>query len=251
MSRIVNYRTLWRIALLIAPVISSGIAHAAPLQTVTTAAGTMNGLPVSNSDLFQTNLASVNVTGYSPFVSGTSFGNPNPVLINGSAQGNTTATSDWPNLVLEDTTGGRDALWSAVFNLDVTSSPTGYSIAEIDTFAGWSDSRAGQVYDLYLSKVGDPTFYQVASGLGGALGNSFGAAFNNGASKIAITDPSGFLGIGIDAIRFDINGNLTSGPVFREFDAFGVATTPEPTTIVLWSMMGMLGIAIYCTRRKR
>jgi hypothetical protein len=44
------------------------------------------------------------------------------------------------------------------FNFDVTTNRLGYTINEILVFSGWTDSRTGQVYDIFYSVVGDSNY---------------------------------------------------------------------------------------------
>ena len=63
-----------------------------------------------------------------------------------------------------------------------------------------------------------------------------------------VTDDTGVLASGIEAIKFDFlatDGNGSS--VYREIDVLGSAAVPEPTTTAL---LGLGGLALILRRRK-
>jgi hypothetical protein len=221
---------------------------AAPMQSVTTNSA-FNGIPVSNTDLLQMPGVVVTTSGYTAFTSGSdSFGNPNPMLKNGSAGGNTSATSDWPNLVFEGS--AQDPQYTVDFALDLTGAPLGYNISQIDSFSGWPDSRASQFHNIYYSTVGDPGFVQLLSGLGGGFGNSFGSPQSNVGLRVRVVDATNpFLAVGVDAIRFEMRPGGAGGHVYREIDIFGTPT-PEPHTVAIWVTIGVVGFIVSMKRRR-
>ena len=215
-------------------------AHGAVIQTVTTSAA-MNGIAVSNSDLLQQAGVVTTTVGYSAFAT---FGQPDPVLRDGSAGGNTTGTGDWPNLVME--VSAQSPQFTITFDLDLTGAPLGYDLTNIDSFSGWSDNRASHLHNIYYSVVGSAAYTQVLSGLGGAFGDSFGSAQSSGGLKVGVTDSTGVIASGVDSIRFEMFPGAAGGHVYREIDVIGIATVPEPSAAVLGGL-GMLALL----RRRR
>ncbi len=105
----------------------------------------------------------------------------------------------------------------------------GYDITEVQSIAAWQGaSFQNQRYEILVSTVGSAAFtllttvnFQPASGTAGSV--------QGGATKVNVTDSTGILATGIDAIRFNIldaSGATAGGTVFREIDVFGVPTSP-------------------------
>jgi len=166
----------------------------------------------------------------------------------------------WPtaSLINNGTTGTKDessALNPANaanggvhdFILDVGASPLGYDISQIDSFSGWTDSRAGQAYTISFSVVGDAGFTQITPGGTGNNAVSVAASDTSLVTHV-FDDGAALLGTGVDVIRFSVGQNGDAN-VWREVDVIGSATVvvPEPSTTVLFSLAG-LGIIL---RRRR
>jgi hypothetical protein len=63
-----------------------------------------------------------------------------------------------------------------------------------------------------------------------------------GSTKVNVTDTTGILATGVDAIRFDILdtfSNNAGGVVMREIDVFGTAV-PEPSATLLFGLGGLV-----------
>lgn len=176
---------------------------------------------VSN-DLLQTSLASV--TGE----------NAASLVRNG-----TTGTS------AENTAGVNPAIvWgqtTTTYNLDVSTNLWGYDITDINVFSGWTDSRAGQSYEIWYSTIFSASFIKL-----GAVSE----LVSNGSllTRTHNLDGTAFLSH-IDAIRFVQvnNGNAGTGTVFREFDVIGVASVPAP--MALPAGLAMLGLVMGLRRK--
>ena len=74
-----------------------------------------------------------------------------------------------------------------------------------------------------------------------------------GSTKINITDDTGTLASGVEAIRFDVLDTVSNdggGAVFSEIDVFGTATVPEPSALMVLSITGMVGTIAHRRRRR-
>ncbi len=209
----------------------SSYVHFSPTApTVTRVAGSSNPFTVSNTDLLQTSLSGIVTTG--------NF-NREPILgpISVLANGNFSITgvgANNPELV----TGENNA--SVTFNLDITTNTLGYNVTSIAGYGGWNDAgRDQQRYSIFFSTVGSSDF------------TLYGQLDDNPASPVGISAVRAvFTGLatGVDAIRIDFLDGVENGYVgYGEFDVFGTATIPEPS-----SMAGLLlcGAAFAFRRRK-
>ncbi|MFC4992600.1 PEP-CTERM sorting domain-containing protein [Rubritalea tangerina] len=201
----------------------------------------------SNTDLAQTQLTSIARTSGSVFA-GINGGNPNQ-LVNGSA-----LTGGG----LFHSSGTNDTHFPATYTLefDLSINTLGYDITTINTIAGWNENGrtlANQQYELQYSVVGDAAFQS----LGVQSFTPFSGADGNGASAslLSITDDSGTIAQGVDAIRFIVQDHgqhtgTAQGTVFKEFDVIGAATVasvPEPSTTAL---IGIGGLSLILRRRR-
>lgn len=136
------------------------------------------------------------------------------------------------------------------FSLGTGANGLGFDITEIQSIAAWQGAGfSNQFYTVSVRFVGAATFttlttvdYQPFPAL---------PANNGGSTKVNITDTTGVLAGGVEAIRFDILDTISNnggGTVFREIDVFGVASIPEPSTALL---IGLGGLALGCRRRVR
>lgn len=187
------------------------------------------GFAVSNSDLAQTNIASIQTTGLL-----TNFGSAGAVVLNNGSFGGVGGFGGDAAL-----TGGSSSI---TFNFI-----SAQNIGEIATYSGWDAFRGGQSYTVSYATAGDPlNFLTLASVFNNAGGSG------NVSTRAVITDTTGVLASNVASVRFAFNGNLTSGPAgYREIDIFAaqVAAVPEPTS---WAMLitgfGLVGAA---ARRRR
>jgi hypothetical protein len=141
----------------------------------------------------------------------------------------------------------KDGVYTATFDLDITSNTLGYTINSISTLTGYSDLRIRQNFTIEYSLVGS------------SLYNFLGSSFDSGTTgttnqtlKLTVfDDASSDLLAGVDSIRFTFNlvpyppfGNV--GSAYREIDVIGAATVPEPST---YAMLGLAGLLLFVLRR--
>ena len=151
-----------------------------------------------------------------------------------------------------DLTIDDDGVFTVTFDLTIDGTrPLGYSITSIQTFAGWDDARIQQAYEVWYSQVGSASYVQ----LGGAVTNRVdGSNPVNGSTRITIAeDTLPYLVTGVDSLQFRFSDatpplpsdNMTTA--YREVDVLGVATIPEPATMLLL----LCGGGLVALRRRR
>jgi lysophospholipase L1-like esterase len=105
----------------------------------------------------------------------------------------------------------------------------GYNITEIQTIAAWSGAGfSNQKYDVSVRFLGDASYTFLTT----VEYQPFTTALTEGGStKANVTDDTGTLASGVEAIRFDLRqtvSNTAGGVVMREIDVFGAATIGGP-----------------------
>ncbi|MBL7076228.1 MAG: hypothetical protein ISS31_02045 [Kiritimatiellae bacterium] len=107
---------------------------------------------------------------------------------------------------------------TVTLNLDVTTNVDGYDITEINSIAGWEGGvQAHQVMTVEYSVAGDAGF------------TSLGTFINTNAvateySRISLTDTTGYLAKGVDALKFTYADPAdTDRMVLQEIDVIGTA----------------------------
>jgi hypothetical protein len=145
---------------------------------------------------------------------------------------------------------------SITYTFNTTAAPKGYDITRLETYMGWdtaSNGRSNQGYRVDLTFMDNSTATLIAK-----------ADFepNNPAcywTQVVHSDSSGVLdngsgvvATGVKAVTFaDFSAANAAGPVMiRELDIFGVATVPEPGTVVLLAT-GLVGLLAYAWRKRR
>jgi hypothetical protein len=145
------------------------------------------------------------------------------------------------------------------YTFTLTGSSTGYTITQIQSVAGWTDSQLGdQDFDVFITTVSNPTFTQ----LGGDFSNDPFTAANTGttvpnATMTTITDGTGIIASGVTGIRFHListgfaqetsNGS-TLGTLYRDVAVTGTPTSvPEPASVAL--LVGATGLILSSRRR--
>jgi len=142
------------------------------------------------------------------------------------------------SMSLDTTAAHIGEAWSATFELDTSTNTLGYDITGVTTYAGWEGlGNADQNYELFVSVVGDDSFTSLGTIAYDIVPNG---SFRS--TRVELTDDTGTLATGVDAFRFDIPalGGGDTG-VFREFDVFGTATIPEPSSVAMMAL-GLVGL---------
>ena len=187
----------WIAATALAIGLSSGRVFAYTTNATTSA----SFYTVSNNDLLQTNLRSVEstLTIYREhgFLNGTF-----DTLMDGTAAG----TGNSSSYALS---GG-----AIVYTLNTDLHPSGYTISSINTYTGWGDRwRVNQNYTVSFRQVGSNTF-----------SNDISISYigTNTQTCVTISD----IGLSnVEALRFTFPTQQNSGVGYKEFDVFGSTAT--------------------------
>lgn len=118
-----------------------------------------------------------------------------------------------------------------VFNLNIVTNTAGYDITRIDSFAGWeaggTQTYANQKFTMEYSVVGSDDWLPLTA----VDYSPFTSTTSNtpAYTRSSLSDRSGFLATGVDAIRFvysipSISGGSNAGTVIQEIDIVGVPT---------------------------
>lgn len=137
---------------------------------------------------------------------------------------------------------------SSIFEFGLGSG-LGYNLTEIQSIAAWQGAGfSNQRYDISVRYANDADFTFLTT----VDSQPFPASPNNngGSTKVNITDDSGVLASGVEAIRFDILDSVgadSAGSVYREIDVFGSESIPEPGSL---SLLGLCSLMFLRRRRK-
>ena len=150
---------------------------------------------------------------------------------------------------------------SLTVNFDVSTNTLGYDLTGITSVFNWDD-RADQGYSVDLGYVGGATATLLAAGFWGdqnpedgtshysivTIADTSGGPLNNDTFTFngATEEGTGAVATGVQSITFTFN-NLRNPSVAGEFDVFGVATVPEPSSALL---LGLAGMGFLVRRRK-
>lgn len=121
----------------------------------------------------------------------------------------------------------------------------GYDITEIQSIGAWrSAGFMNQNYKVFVKYLNELDFDPTALATVTHQPNPSG-----GSTKVNVTDGTGVLASGIEAIKFEFLNTVgnNGGSIYREIDVLGSAAVPEPTTIAL---LGLGGVALILRRRK-
>lgn len=139
---------------------------------------------------------------------------------------------------------GAGDQFTVTYSLDTAGSPFGYDLTSIQTIHGWtsgSGNQKNQNYTVAIRTLGEAAFTDLAT----VAYLPFAAANNTASSKVTITeDSTGILATNVDQIRFTYtvpaSGGSNPSPTIREIDVFGSASIPEPSSLVLFALVGPL-----------
>jgi hypothetical protein len=186
------------------------------------------------NDLLRNNLSGApTLTGSTVY--GSQMGNINDGLIVSnvySNPGNLTYTDN-----LTAFAGGS----SLVFNLDKA-----YDLGRIDSFTAWQPDRIGQKYNVYTSTDGGSSWALLTS----VNYDNYGGDVNKDVRRISLTDTSGTLALGVNALKFAFSdpGSGNGTAIYGEIAAY--AAVPEPATSIL-TLTSVLGLAAYAWRKQK
>ena len=134
---------------------------------------------------------------------------------------------------------------SLTYTLRTDTNKSGYDISKIDVLGGYSSSLAGYANtDVTISYrlVGSSTFQK--------LGDFTYDAGNVAASSLSVTDSTGTVLSGIDAISFRFAGSFVGSQSYlQEIDVVGTPTSvPEPTMV---SFIALGTLSLLSQRRRK
>jgi hypothetical protein len=114
----------------------------------------------------------------------------------------------------------------------------GFDITEVQSISAWQGAGfQNQNYTISVRYLGDPSYTPLTTVDFQPSTSTTASNAQGGSAKVNVTDDTGLLASGIDAIRFDILDTVSSnagGVVMREIDVFGAATpVPEPSAAIL------------------
>jgi hypothetical protein len=229
-----NLPTLGSLRRLLALVLAAVLAPAVWADPVITSQAFNDNsvFTVSNTDLLQTNLSSVDITGSGGFFSNT------PSRLTDGTFGS--AGSDF------NSSFARSAGGTVTFNLDLSVNVFGYNLTQIDTYAGWGDNGLdGQEYTIALSFASAPAVFT------DLLTIPQVEAAGSGTSRTMVSITGTFVASNVAAIRFTFTSFENGSTAYREMDAFGEAAIPEPSTGGVLLGVGALVSAVAVRRFRR
>jgi hypothetical protein len=116
------------------------------------------------------------------------------------------------------------------YKLDIDANPAGYTISQISSYAGWSDIRINQAFEIKYALVGDTVTANAELGRSlGTFSYSPGSQGTPSYSRVSLTDDSGYLLTGVSAIEIKYLGG--GNHAYTELAVVGVV--PEPMTASL------------------
>jgi len=212
-----------------------GITVPASATILTSTQYSTTGFTVSNSDLIEGTLPTVNNLDLLRVEEGVTTNDP-AALTNGSF--GPPGLTD-PNEVVAIHSGAE-----LTYNLDTSTNTAGYDITNINTYAGWRDGgRDAQDYSIFYATVTDPLTFLALINYNPTLGcPSWGCDASD--SAVFLSDDSGILVSGVASLRFNFDQTENGYVGYREIDVIGTASAvPEPSTMLLLgvALVGLVG----------
>ncbi len=183
-----------------------------------TTASSSSGFSVSNSDLLQTNLSSSSVTGNIGDEEGLNSAASIAPLTDGQFGPPGLTNNPGPNPELVIVHNGV----LITYNLDTGTNPQGYTVTNINTYAGWRDGgRSQQDYTVLYSTVNAPNTFQV---LDDVSGPSYDTSPSD--SAVFLTSSTGALASNVASIEFSFPNTQNGYVGYRELDVLGLSSGP-------------------------
>ena len=132
-----------------------------------------------------------------------------------------------------------------IYTLAPTPLGLGYDITQIDSYTGWQDGgRDDQLYTVMVATVDDPdSFVPLVT-------TQLGSGDANTALSLVDLD-GGLLATNAAKLKFFFPSTENGFVGYREFDVFGAAVVPEPSTFILMAMSAVAGLVVLGWRRRR
>jgi hypothetical protein len=141
------------------------------------------------------------------------------------------------------------AEWTSTYFLNLSGAPLGYDITRMQSISGWPDQRSSQRYEALVSVVGDASFTTL-----GEFKFLSPVFIGTNSTRITLTDSSGVLASGVDAIKFYFLVGGFDGTekelLYREMDVFGTPTVPPQGVPGDYNNNGIVDGADYVVWRK-
>jgi hypothetical protein len=220
-------------------------AHAQIINTVTEFDGAENGNsdPTAGSVI----VASPNLVNAAT-LSETNFQSYSGSNIAALQDGVLGASGNDPGATAVDT----DDTWTLTVDLNTRSSPLGFTLTNITLISGWTSDFVNQNYTLAYSTAAAPTDFISLGSYSAQTTETQGSNFPAVTLQTSLATAAGTIATNVADLQFTFNGE--PGPAgsnlgsYREVEAFGAASVPEPTT---WAMLLGGAALLFGVRRFR
>lgn len=130
------------------------------------------------------------------------------------------------------------------YTLDTTINTFGYDISSIGIYTGWADFNRNAInVTVSYSTVASPmTFVDLT------IVTQSSAATRFESAVVTESSSSNLLASGVKSIKFTFGAQEFNGVGYKELDVIGIATIPEPSSMILLGLSG-LGFIFHRCRR--